>query len=148
MIKFSEKTKHNILTSSHTHQKYMLELHISLINKSVTGVSLFVKNKIKYPAFCKSLSVIKIFRWKKETDQSLIQTHLCSQVIPSGQVFEAEETVPLTRSTPTGVIVHNLPQTHQTGKNQVCGVIILQKPFRVYISFCKILLNEVLHVKL
>lgn len=41
------------------------------------------------------------------------QTHLCCEVIPSRQVFEAEETVPLSGSTSTGVMVHDLAARRQ-----------------------------------
>ncbi len=41
------------------------------------------------------------------------KTHLSCEVIPSRQVFEAEETVPLAGSTSAGVIVHNLAWRHK-----------------------------------
>lgn len=41
------------------------------------------------------------------------KTHLSREVIPSRQVFEAEETVPLAGSASAGVIVHNLAWRHK-----------------------------------
>lgn len=41
------------------------------------------------------------------------ESHLSCEVIPSRQMFEAEETVPLAGSASAGVIVHNLTQQHK-----------------------------------
>lgn len=41
------------------------------------------------------------------------KSHLGRQIIPSCQMFEAEEAVPLAGATSAGVIVHNLRQRHK-----------------------------------
>lgn len=41
------------------------------------------------------------------------ESHLSSKVIPSRQMFEAKQTVPLAGSASAGVIVHNLTQRHK-----------------------------------
>lgn len=47
---------------------------------------------------------------KQKHNRLKSESHLSCEVIPSCQMFEAEETVPLAGSASAGVIVHNLTQ--------------------------------------
>lgn len=62
-------------------------------------------------------------------------SHLSCEVVSSRQVFEAEKTVPLSGSASTGVIVHNLAQTHKVRsiKHPKTSVFVLSP---VYDVFC------------
>lgn len=47
-------------------------------------------------------------------------THLCSQITPSGQVFEPEQTVPVSCTSPTWVMMDHLTmEKHRKNKARV-----------------------------
>lgn len=46
---------------------------------------------------------------QRERRGEKVTAYLCSQVVPSGQVFEAKQAVPLAGTPSAGVVVHNLP---------------------------------------
>lgn len=54
--------------------------------------------------------VRQINGWNFERCRVESKPHLSGQIIPSCQMFEAEEAVPLAGATSAGVIVHNLRQ--------------------------------------
>lgn len=77
---------------------------------------------------CKLISKSTIIK-HNETDENTkrVKTHLSCEIIPSRQVFEAEETVPLAGSTSAGVIVHNLART-----DKMRSIIHLEKSVFVH----------------
>lgn len=97
-------TAHHLKSHHYSHTKMEILSIWRKKNKVTLGKLLNLRYSAESTVGMKQLLNESSENWHRQRSK----THLSCEVIPCGQVFKAEEAVPLARSTSAGVIVHNL----------------------------------------